>query len=130
VSYLSLLLVIKIVVTTFSVVIPFTLFSPTWLKQKAGISTDSPLLLRLYGAAIAALLVGYGFGVPVANRGQLPQGVMYMGLASNIGAAFLLLKSSKTRITFILGIFFALIAAGLIIALSRPDFALSKLHRF
>jgi hypothetical protein len=130
VSYLALLLVIKIVVTTLSVAIPFTLFPPAWFKQKTGISTDSPLLLRLYSAAITALLVGYGFGVPVANSGQLPQGVVYMGLVSNIGAAFLLLKSSKTRITFILGIFFALIATGLVIALARPDFALAKLHRF
>lgn len=126
-SYLSLLLVIKIVITTFSVAIPFTLFSPTWLKQKAGISADSPLLLRLYGVAISALLVGYSFGIPVANSGQFPQGVVFMGLVSNIGAAFLLLKSPKTTITLILGIFFALIATGLIIALTRPDFALSQL---
>lgn len=102
------------------------LFPPAWLRQKAGISADSPLLLRLYGVAITALLVGYGFGIPLANSGQFPQGVVYMGLVSNIGAAFLLLRSSKTRITFILGIFFALIATGLIIALTRPDFALSK----
>jgi hypothetical protein len=123
-SWLSWLLVIKIVITTISVAVPFMLFPPTWLKQKTGISADS-LLIRLYGVAITALLVGYGFGIPTANSGQFPRGVVYMGLVSNIGAALLLLQSSKTRITFLLGIFFAVIATGLIVFLIKPDLALS-----
>jgi hypothetical protein len=48
-----------------------------------------------------------------------------MGLVSNVGAALLLLQSSKTRITFLLGIFFAVIATGLIVFLIKPDLALS-----
>jgi hypothetical protein len=82
-------------------------------------------LIRLYGVAITALLVGYGFGIPTANSGQFPRGVVYMGLVSNVGAALLLLQSSKTRITFLLGIFFAVIATGLIVFLIKPDLALS-----
>ncbi|MBB4012602.1 hypothetical protein GGR36_001910 [Niveibacterium umoris] len=37
------------------------------------------MLLRLYGVASTALLVGYAFGIPAAESGQFPWGVVSMG---------------------------------------------------
>lgn len=94
-SYLSLLLVIKISATALLVAMPF-LFAPlAKLEATTGVSAKSAFFFRLYGVAIAALLVGYGFGIPVAESGQFPWGVVSMGLVSNAGASFLLLRASK-----------------------------------
>jgi hypothetical protein len=95
VTWLGLLLVTKIFVTAVLVAAPF-LFAPlTKLVAATGVNADRSLFFRLYGVAIAALLVGYGFGIPQAESGQFPWGVVVMGLASNGGAAVLLLRVSK-----------------------------------
>jgi hypothetical protein len=126
-SYLALLLVTKISVTALLVALPF-LFGPSArLEATTGVSVKSPVFFRLYGVAIAALLVGYGFGIPAAESHQFPWGVVSMGLVSNAGAAFLLLRSSKPRSAgFWLGTFFALVAVTLAVSLGAPDLALSK----
>jgi hypothetical protein len=91
------------------------------------VSAKSSLFFRLYGVAIAALLVGYGFGIPVAESGQFPWGIVSMGLVSNAGAGFLLLRVSKPHTSgFWLGTFFALLAVALAISMSAPGQALSK----
>jgi hypothetical protein len=97
------------------------------LEATTGVSAKSTIFFRLYGVAIAALLVGYGFGIPAAENHQFPWGVVFMGLISNAGAAFLLLRSSKPISSgFWLGTFFALVAVALAISISTPDQALSK----
>lgn len=126
-SYLSLLLITKIAATVLFVALPF-LFAPgAKLEATTRVSTKSTLFFRLYGVAITALLVGYGFGIPAAERGQFPWGVVSMGLVSNAGAAFLLLRASKPRSSsFWLGAFFAFVAVGLAISLVSPNEALGK----
>lgn len=126
-SYLSLLLVTKIAVTALLVALPF-LFAPlAKLEATTGVSAKGTLFFRLYGVAIAALLVGYGFGIPVAESGQFPWGVVSMGFVSNVGAAFLLLQASKPRSSgFWLGTFFALVAVALAISIGVPSLVLSK----
>jgi hypothetical protein len=127
VSWLALLLIIKISVTALLVALPF-LFAPlVRLEATTRVSTKNTLLFRLYGVAIAALLVGYGLGIPAAESGQFPWGVVFMGLVSNAGASFLLLRVSKqSSSSFWLGIFFALVAAALAISMGAPGQALSK----
>lgn len=126
-SYLALLLVTKITVTAFLVVLPF-LFAPlAKLEVTTRVSAKSTLFFRLYGIAIAALLVGYGFGIPAAENGQFPWGVVSMGLVSNAGAAFLLLRASKPSSSgFWPGTFFALVAVVLAISMGAPSLVLSK----
>lgn len=126
-SWLSLLLVAKISITALLVALPF-LFGPyAMLEAMTGVSAKSTVFFRLYGVAIAALLVGYGFGIPAAESRHFPWGVVSMGLVSNAGAAFLLLRSSKPRSSaFRLGMFFALVAVALAISIGAPDQALGK----
>ncbi len=126
-SYLALLLVTKIAATSLLVALPF-LFAPlARLEATTGVSAKSTLFFRLYGVAIAALLVGYGFGILAAESGQFPWGIVSMGLVSNAGAAFLLLRVSKPSSSgFWLGTFFALVAVALVISIGAPGQALSK----
>ena len=126
-SYLGLLLIAKIAVSVPFIALPF-LFSPlAKLEATTRINAKGSLFFRLYGVAIAALLVGYGFGVHVANSGQFPWGVVSMGLVSNSGGAFLLLRASKPRSSgFWLGVFFALVAVALALSMGAPEMAISK----
>lgn len=126
-SWLTLLLATKISVTALFVALPF-LFGPSaMLETTTGVGARSTLFFRLYGVAIAALLVGYGFGIPAAENHQFPWGVAVMGLVSNSGAAYLLLRAAKSRSTgFWLGTFFGLVAVALALAMGVPDYALGK----
>jgi len=126
-SYLSLLLITKIAVTALLVALPFLLGPQARLQAATGLSAKRPLFFRLYGLAISALLVGYGFGIPSAESYQFPWGVVTMGGVSNAGAAFLLLRSAKPKSTnFCLGTFFALIAFALAASAAAPELALNK----
>lgn len=126
-SWLTLLLAAKISVTALFVALPF-LFGPlAMLEATTGVRAKSPLFFRLYGVAITALLVGYSFGIPAAENRQFPWGVVVMGLVSNTGAAFLLLRSDSSRSTgFWLGTFFAMVVFALALAMGAPDSALGK----
>jgi len=127
VSWLTLLLITKIFVTAILVALPFLFGTKSMLEATTGVSAKSTTFFRLYGMAITALLVGYGFGIPVAENHQFPWGVVSMGLVSNAGAALLLLQTSKPRSTgFWLGTFFALVAVALAISMSAPEHALNK----
>ncbi|MGL5344833.1 MAG: hypothetical protein ACRC9O_09560 [Plesiomonas sp.] len=126
-SYLSLLLIAKIIVTALLVALPFLAAPLTKLEATTGLNAKNPLFFRLYGIAITALLVGYGFGIPTAENGQFPWGVACMGFVSNSGAAFLLLRTSKQRTSsFWLGSFFALVAVALAVSMGAPNLALGK----
>lgn len=126
-TWLSLLLITKISVTAVLVAVPF-LFAPlAKLEAATGVNANGTVFFRLYGVAIAALLVGYGFGIPQAESGWFPMGVVFMGLASNVGAAVLLLRVSKPGSSgFRLGAFFALVAVALAVSMAAPAYALNK----
>ena len=126
-SYLALLLITKIFVTTPLVALPFLVGPLPLLEATTGVSAKSTDLFRLYGVAITALLVGYGFGIPVAEGHQFPWGVVAMGFISNAGGAFLLFRSSTPRSAgFWLGSFFTFIAVALAISMAAPNLALAK----
>ena len=126
-SWLSLLLTLKISATTLLVALPFLFASKPLLEKFTGLQARQPMFFRLYGVAITALLVGYGFGIPVAERGEFPWGVTWMGLVSNGAAAALLLAHARSNtVNRLSGIFFGLIALGLALAMSAPAGALSK----
>ncbi len=126
ISWLSLLLIIKIAVTGLLVAAPLLRLPKARLEQLTHITTQTSLFFRLYGMAITALLVGYAFGIPAAEDGRFPWGVVCMGTVSNGGAAILLLLNPQSTNTRVLAAFFALIALGLIAAMLLPAGALRK----
>lgn len=123
-SWLSIVLVIKIAVTGASVAVPLLVLPTPRLQALSGFRAETPVLLRLYGAAIAALLVGYGAGIPAAEQQVFPWGVTLMGTVSNGAAALLLYPARQIRFHRSLAIFFAGITAALIAAMVRPELAL------
>ena len=126
-TWLSLLLITKIGVTGVLVAVPFMLLPKSGLEKSINITAPTPVFFRLYGVAIAALLVGYAFGIPAAEAGRFPWGVTYMGTVSNGGAAILLLTYSKgSKQNRMLGTFFGLIALGLVAAMILPASAVQK----
>jgi hypothetical protein len=114
-SFIALVLVAKILVTAILTAIPFLFLSAARLANRTGAGVGGATLFRLYGIAIAALLVGYSSGFWLIARGEFPWGVVAMGLVSNAGAATVMFASGAWRkakpITFfIAGI--ALLLAG------------------
>lgn len=124
-SWLSLLLITKIAVTGLLVAAPFLLLPKSKLEKSTNITTPTSLFFRLYGVAITALLVGYAFGIPTAEDGRFPWGVVCMGTVSNGGAAILMLAYSRNN-NRALTAFFGLIALGLIAAMVLPASAIQK----
>src|SRR5262245_4966952 len=125
-SWLSLLLVTKIAVTGLLVAAPLLLLPKTRLEHLTKITTPTSLFFRLYGVAITALLVGYAFGIPTAEAGRFPWGVVCMGTVSNGGGALLLLVYAQNTNDRVLAVFFGLIALGLLAAMVLPAGALHK----
>ncbi len=125
-SWLSLLLIIKVAVTGLLVAAPLLLLPKSRLEQLTNVTAQTPLFFRLYGVAITALLVGYAFGIPTAEDGRFPWGVVCMGTVSNGGAAFLLLVNSPNNNNRLLAAFFGLVALGLIAAMVLPAGAMQK----
>jgi hypothetical protein len=126
-SWLSLLLITKIGATGLLVAAPFLLLPKTMLEKITNTTAQTSALFRLYGVAIAALLVGYAFGIPTAEDGRFPWGVVTMGAVSNGGAALLLLAFSQgNKQNRVLAAFFGLVALGLIVAMIWPEIAIQK----
>ncbi len=126
-SWLSLLLIMKISVTGLLVAAPFMLLPRVMLEKSTNISTPTPLFFRLYGVAITALLIGYSFGIRAAEAGHFPWGVVCMGVVSNGGAAILLLAYSRgNKVNQMLLVFFGLVALALVSAMFLPASALQK----
>jgi len=126
-SWLSLLLITKIGVTGLLVAVPFLFLPRSKLEKLTRISAPTSVFFRLYGVAITALLTGYAFGIPAAEGGRFPWGVVSMGTVSNGGAALLLLAYSRGDKKFhVMAAFFGLIALGLIAAIVLPAGAIQK----
>ncbi len=125
-TWLSLLLIVKIVVTSILVALPFLLLPKIKLEKLTKIKASSNTFFRLYGMAILALLIGYSFGISPAENNQFPWGVASMGLVSNSGATVILLLSNSSRQNQYLSVFFGLIAVGLITSMIAPEVALQK----
>lgn len=124
---LTLLLVIKIIVTFAMVALPFLLFPKARLETAMAITAASGELFRLYGAAILALLVGYAGGVWQVSQGAFPWGVVAMGVVSNGGAFLVLLKTGAAARYKFLTVFFGVVALCLVAATVFRNSAISPL---
>lgn len=126
-TWLSLLLVFKIVVTLLSSVLPLLLRSTPALARRLEIDVAAVPYLRLYAVALLALLVGYAGGLHTAERGVFPEDVVRMGIVSNAGATLMLLRTGLHRRLWPAAPIFGAIALGLVAASLRPDVALQRL---
>jgi len=124
-SLLSVLFLVKILITSLTVAFPFIALPSHKLERVTNIRASNAQFFRLYGVAVLALLVGYGFGIQQAETGIFPWGVTVMGLVSNGGAAFILLSSKSGKHNLMLGSFFAAIATALMLAMLFPEVAVS-----
>ncbi len=124
---LSILLIVKILVTAIMVALPFLLLQKAKLESATAIKAQSPALFRLYGVAILALLVGYAGGIWQVSQGVFPWGVLAMGLFSNAGAALTMLLTGTAARNRFLALFFTLITLGLIAAMLMPTGAMQSL---
>lgn len=125
-SLLSILLLVKISVTSLAVAFPFLALPGKKLENVTSVRASNALFFRLYGVAILALLVGYGFGIQQAENGIFPWGVIVMGLVSNGGAALFLLFSNSSKQNLFLGSFFGVIAIALMLAMFFPSVAVGS----
>ena len=125
---LTLLLLVKICVTAIAVVVPFLLLPSDRIAEMTGAEVPSPSLYRLYGVAVLALLVGYASGIPAAQRGELPRGILLMGLVSNVGATVTLFAFGAEGTSLILAFFFAAIASMILLSLLSPQTMLRTLR--
>lgn len=118
-TYLISVLAFKIIISLAVLVFP-ALFRPIEsLNRTFGTNLTNTYLFRLYGVAILALLVAYGYGIQLALIGYYPWGIVIMGIVSNGGAVLVMLSlsgwtSQSKGICLFGGIFIALmIAAGI-----------------
>ncbi|MEL7099342.1 MAG: hypothetical protein AAGM84_10985 [Pseudomonadota bacterium] len=116
---LAIILMVKVAVSTLTLVVPFLALPADMLSTLMGAEVSAPMA-RLYGVAIAALLVGYGFGLRQHWHGDWPVGVIWMGVVSNGGGA-LIAASLLDGLPRLMGAgFFGSIALGLIACLLWP----------
>lgn len=111
-SFLALLLIVKIAVTLVLVVVPLILAAPDWITRFSGLKGDTALF-RLYGMALLALLVGYAMALWGHWQGDDVVWVVPMGMVSNGGAALILLTTYTGRFRAISVTFFTAITLGL-----------------
>lgn len=123
-TWLSILLIAKIAVTAALIAAPFLLAPRQVLAKRVGVEASTSAMFRLYGVAMAALLVGYGFGIAAAQAGVFPWGVVAVGVVSNGGASIALIVTGAARKSAVLTAFLILITISLIAAMLAPDAAL------
>lgn len=129
-TYLSWLIIVKISISTIFVVIPYAVIPVDRLQEMLKPSESehpSPFLFRLYAVAIASLLIGYAAGIPVAQKGVFPYGIVTMGAVSNCGASITMFRfRDKATLLFNCGIVvFGVIGVLLVAAICSPSFFLS-----
>lgn len=124
---MTLILCTKIILTLFTVVLPFLMFPVAKLDAVMQVQAKSAALYRLYGVAVLALLVGYAGGLWQVSNGVFPLGVVCMGIASNGGAFATLLLTGFAKQQRFLTLFFGLIASALIWALLVSETAMKPL---
>ena len=121
-TYLDLILLAKIAGTALFVGLPFLLVPAprlVSLLQIEGAEAAMPLI-RLYGWAVIALLVGYSFGFSWVTGDVFPVGVVTMGLVSNAGGTILLVLTGAWRKALPMTICLGLIATSLAVAMAQP----------
>ena len=122
-SFLALLFVLKILVTGFAVGAPFLFLTAARVHALTGYGEAAAPLFRLYGVAIFALLIGYGYGYWLLGQGIFPWGIIAMGVLSNGGGAAVLFATGAWRRNKAIAFFIAGVAVALAVAAVAPEWA-------
>ena len=125
-NILVLVLVTKVAGTFVLVAMPFLCLRGETLNRMMGTSGGTTLF-RLYGIAVLALLIVYGFGLADALRGQFPYGVAVAGLVSNAGAALVLIAHGVWQRNLPVFALLSVAAIGLAMCLFFPELATSRI---
>ena len=126
-TYLAILLIIKITVTIVLIIIPFLFFKTETLDRKAGFGMPNTAMYRLYGIASLALVVAYSGGFLQALSGVYPGEIVAMGTFSNVGAVLVMLTTGYAQTQKIPTILFAFIAVGFVFSALLPDIAMQPI---
>jgi len=128
-TYLSVLLVTKIVVTLIFVCLPFGFFQKEKLDQMAGFGSPTVAFYRLYAVAITALVVAYAGGFLQTLAGVYPSQIVAMGLASNLGAAMVMIGTGYARQQPLLTAFFGAVGIGFVGSAVFSDVVMTTVFR-
>ena len=126
---MSLLLIVfsfKILVTAAFLVPGFLILPKARMEKMLTVEVTSILLFRLYGFAMAALLVAYITGALAVVDETFPWGIVVMGIVSNLGAAITLFTLGRSRLNFLSGLLFGAIGIGFLVCALLPDLAMAK----
>ncbi len=124
---ITLLFGVKIIVTFVMVVLPFLFLPKPKLETLMAVEAKSSTLFRLYGVAILGLLFGYAAGVWQASSGEFPWGILTMGIVSNGGATFALVRTGAASKNRFLTLFFGGVTVSLVLAGVFPERAMQPL---
>lgn len=125
-TYFSLLLLGKIAGSLVLFVLPMLVLPQARLDRLLGQTSSSPAMYRLYGTAVLALLVAYAWGIVMAERGEMPWGIVAMGIVSNAGGLLVMVVTGMIAKQRASAVFIGLIALGLGVSLIVPDIALRR----
>lgn len=125
-TWLALLFLFKIGFTAIFAALPMLLLPASAIQARLAVNAEALPYIRLYGWALAALLVGYGGAIPVAEAGQMPWGIVVMGIVSNVGATLLMLSPWGKSPSRTMPLVFGSIAVGLVLCAWFPQAALNR----
>lgn len=117
----------KIAVTFVFVALPFMFFPAERLNKLTGIPAKRATFYRLYGVAMLALLTGYAGGLPLLWQGIFPWAVVIMGIVSNTGVTYILIKGGSLSCKSPFVLIYGGIALSLILAAVFPTFAITPI---
>ncbi|TCL08120.1 hypothetical protein BXY66_0153 [Shimia isoporae] len=120
-TLLTYVLILKIAISLLCLVAPYLLLPSARLDTITWLPKGTPLMYRLYGTAILALLVAYGSGNYSLAHGIFPWGIVLMGIVSNLGATAYMLMSQQRRALRGGIAFFGAIGLLLVAAALMPD---------
>lgn len=124
---LGILLFIKIAVTIVLWAGPLLVISKGRLLRKLKVSEPLLPIFRLYGVAMAALVVGYATAFWPISQGVFPWGIVTMGLVSNGGAVIALLLTGTAHYQKLSTSLLFVFTLGLAGCALVPSWALSPL---
>ena len=124
---LSILILIKLVITIFTLAGPFLMLPREKLERQAGVSAKSVTFFRLYGMAMLALATAYSGGLWLSWQGHFPWTVVLMGSVSNCGAALVLLQLWPQRTHRVPAFVFGLVGTGFVLSALFPGAAIASL---
>lgn len=124
---LTTVLLLKTLITIVFLAGPLLTLPQAKLNARLGLPGTPLMFLRLYGVAMASLVIAYASGIWQALQGDFPWGIVAMGIVSNGGAAAVLATLGPPMLRRIPAALFGAIAIALLACALFPENALAPL---